>query len=57
VYSDIKIIGGITPGNNCIIAANAIVNKDIPENSSVAGIPDKAIKKIAHIEIARIRKR
>ena len=32
-----KIIGGITIGENCIIGANAVVTKTIPNNSIVVG--------------------
>lgn len=38
-----KIFGPITIGNNVAIGANAVVNKDIPDNVSVAGIPAKII--------------
>ena len=31
-------------GNNVVIGANAVVNKDIPDNTMVAGIPAKPIK-------------
>lgn len=34
---------GVTIGSNCIIAAGAIVTKDIPSGSVVAGIPAKVI--------------
>ncbi len=33
-----KIIGAITIGSNCIIGANAIVTKSIPNNSIVYGV-------------------
>ncbi len=39
-----KVLGGITIGNNVIIGANAVVVKDVPDNSVVAGIPAKVIK-------------
>jgi serine O-acetyltransferase len=39
-----KLFNGITIGNNCIIGANAVVNKSFPENSILAGIPAKIIK-------------
>lgn len=35
------IVGGITIGNNVLIAPNAYVNFDIPENSVVMGNPGK----------------
>lgn len=45
-----KLFGGITIGDNVKIGANAVVNKDIPSNVSVAGIPaqiiNKGIKKV-----------
>lgn len=39
-----KIIGPITIGNNTVIAANAVVIKDVPANCLVGGIPAKIIK-------------
>lgn len=39
-----KVIGRIRIGRNSIIGANAVVTKDIPEDSVVAGIPARVIK-------------
>ena len=39
-----KVIGQITVGDNAIIAANAAVVKDVPENAIVGGVPAKVIK-------------
>lgn len=41
-----KIIGKVVVGSNVIIGANSVVTKDIPNNTVVAGVPAKAIKKI-----------
>lgn len=41
-----RIIGKIHVGNNVIIGANAVVNKNIPDNSIVAGVPAKVIRSI-----------
>lgn len=41
--SGAKIIGGITIGNNVTIGANAVVTKDVPDNSIAVGIPAKVI--------------
>ena len=41
-----RIQRGVTIGDNAIIAAGAIVTKDVPANSIVAGIPAKVIKYI-----------
>ena len=38
------ILPGVTIGNGVIIAANAVVTKDVPEYSVVAGNPAKIIK-------------
>lgn len=41
-----KVLGGIEIGSHCIIGANAVVTKDIPDFSVVAGIPGKVIATI-----------
>ena len=33
------ILGGITIGEGCVIAAGSVVTKNVPKNSLVAGIP------------------
>lgn len=38
-----KLFGGITIGDNVTIGANAVVNKDVPSNVTVGGIPSKII--------------
>lgn len=40
------IMPGVTIGNNCIIGANSMVTKDIPDNSVAVGMPAKVIKNI-----------
>ena len=44
VFSGAKVIGNVTIGKNSVIAAMAVVLKDIPENCTVVGIPAKIIK-------------
>lgn len=39
IYAGAKIIGDIVIGNNVIIGANSVVNKSIPDNMIVAGVP------------------
>jgi serine O-acetyltransferase len=41
-----RIIGDINIGNNVIVGANAVVNKNVPDNTIVAGVPAKVIKHI-----------
>jgi len=38
-----KIIGNIRIGDNVAIGANAVVTKDVPSNTTVAGVPAKII--------------
>lgn len=40
------ILAGVTIGENSIVAAGAVVTKDVPDNTIVAGIPAKVIKTI-----------
>lgn len=40
------ILPGVTIGKNCIIAAGAVVTKDVPDNNVVAGVPAKTIEQI-----------
>jgi len=39
-----KVLGNICLGNNVAIGANAVVTKDIPDNSVAVGIPAKVVK-------------
>ena len=36
----------MTIGNNVVIAAGAVVTKDVPDNTLVGGVPAKKIKDI-----------
>jgi len=38
------ILPGVTVGENAVVAAGAVVNKDVPANTAVAGVPAKVIK-------------
>jgi acetyltransferase-like isoleucine patch superfamily enzyme len=40
------ILPGVTIGENSIVAAGAVVNKDVADNTIVGGVPAKVIKKI-----------
>lgn len=49
IFSGAKIVGNIKIGNNVVIGANAVVIKDVPSNSVVAGNPAVIIKRISDI--------
>lgn len=40
------ILPGITIGENAVVAAGAVVNRDVPANTVVAGVPARVIKEI-----------
>lgn len=42
-FAGSKIIGNLSIGNNVIVAANAVVVKDVPDNAVVGGIPAKIL--------------
>jgi acetyltransferase-like isoleucine patch superfamily enzyme len=46
IGSNVKILKGVTIGENSVIANGSIVTKSIPANVLAAGIPAKVIKKI-----------
>lgn len=41
------ILPGVTVGENAVVAAGAVVAKDVPANTIVAGVPAKIIKNIS----------
>lgn len=44
IYAGAKVLGNVHIGNNVIVAANAVVVNDIPDNAIVGGVPAKIIK-------------
>lgn len=40
------ILPGVTVGENSVVAAGAVVTKNVPENTVVAGTPAKVVKKL-----------
>lgn len=38
------VFGGVKIGNNVTIGANAVVNTDIPDNATAAGVPARVLK-------------
>lgn len=44
--ANVVVIGNIKIGNNVIVGAGAVVTKDVPDNSIVAGNPAKVIRRL-----------
>lgn len=40
------ILPGVTIGENSVVAAGAVVTKDVPPNTIVGGVPAKFIKNV-----------
>lgn len=46
ICSSATIVGGVTVGENSIVAAGAVVTRDVPPNCIVAGVPAKVVREI-----------
>lgn len=46
IGGQVTILPGVTIGNNVVVAAGAVVTKDVPDNCVVGGVPAKFIKSI-----------
>ena len=44
--ANVSVMPGVTIGSGCVIAAGSFVTKAVPDNSMVAGVPAKVMKKI-----------
>jgi len=47
IAANVTIIGGVTIGENAVVAAASVVTKDVPANTLVAGNPARVIRSIA----------
>jgi acetyltransferase-like isoleucine patch superfamily enzyme len=46
----VSVMPGVTIGENAVVASNAVVSRDVPDNAVVAGVPAQIVK---HIDAAR----
>lgn len=44
VGANVTVMPGVTIGENAIVGAGAVVTKDVPANSIVAGVPARVVK-------------
>jgi acetyltransferase-like isoleucine patch superfamily enzyme len=45
IGSKVTVLDGVTIGNNCVIAAGSVVNKSMPSNVVIGGVPARIIRK------------
>ena len=50
IKGDVKILAGVTIGDNTIIGAGSVVPKDIPENVIAVGNPCKVLREITEAD-------
>jgi acetyltransferase-like isoleucine patch superfamily enzyme len=46
IAAGVTIIGGVTIGENSVVAAGSVVTKDVPPNTLVGGNPARVIRSI-----------
>lgn len=46
IGGNVTILPGVSIGNNVVVAAGAVVTKDVPDNCVVGGVPARIIKTI-----------
>ena len=48
ISDKVTILKGVNIGDNVIIGANSLVNKDVPSKSVVGGVPSRVLKKLSN---------
>ena len=48
IGANTTILPGVTVGENAVVAAGAVVTRNVPANTVVAGVPARVIKTIKH---------
>lgn len=44
IGTKVTVLDGVTIGDNCVIAAGAVVNRSMPANSVIGGVPARVLK-------------
>lgn len=51
IGANATVLPGVTIGDGSIVAAGAVVNRDVPENTVVGGVPAKVIKHLSEEDL------
>lgn len=46
IGGNVTILPGVNIGNNVVVAAGAVVTKDVPDDCVVGGVPARVIREI-----------
>jgi len=46
IGSKVTVCDGVTIGDNCVIAAGAVITRDMPSNTVIGGVPAKVLRNI-----------
>jgi acetyltransferase-like isoleucine patch superfamily enzyme len=46
--ANVVVTSGVTIGERCVIGANSVVTRDIPDHSLAAGAPAKVIRRVEY---------
>jgi len=53
VGASVSVMPGVTIGENAVVAANAVVTRDVPDLAVVGGVPARVIKRIGGADARR----
>ena len=55
IGANVTILPGVNIGKGCVVAAGALVNRDVPCDSLVAGVPAKMIRSLTEASEIRMK--
>lgn len=56
IGAKVSVLDGVQIGENCVIAAGAVVTKDMPPNAVIGGVPARVIRIREEVELSGITK-